>query len=89
MMRLTGRSDCYTPLPGPQPVLMPAVPADVHVVVQGGFSDVVQATGHISEFGGKPVVSFGATDVALSDKVSPGPNNHMYCVRRLCRKVVS
>jgi hypothetical protein len=74
VMELVAGASCYTPfvasLASSSSSPPPPPPSNVHAVLHGGYSQLVTATSSMTEFAGKPIVSFGTTDDVLSNKVS-------------------
>jgi hypothetical protein len=70
-MQLASKPDCYTRFVDDLEATPPPTPppADVHGIVQGGSSEVVEATARAAEFIGKPIVAYGTLNDALLDAV--------------------
>ena len=70
-MELASKPDCYTRFVDDLEATPPPTPppADVHGIVQGGSSEVVEATARAAEFIGKPIVAYGTLNDALLDAV--------------------
>lgn len=81
VMELVAAQGCYTPFTSLTASAPPSPPpSNVHAVLHGGYSQLVTATSAMTEFAGKPIVSFGTTDDVLSDKVSFSERISSTCV---------